>query len=90
MPTVKDVQVKKPSQDQQAECENWPIWSKEASTFDWSYTETETCLILEGQVTVSDAEAEVTFGEGDLVVFPEGLECTWQITKPVRKHYNFS
>ena len=90
MPTVKDVQVKKPSPDQQTECENWPIWSKEACTFDWSYTETETCLILEGQVTVSDAETEVTFGEGDLVIFPEGLECTWQITKPVKKHYNFS
>jgi len=89
MPTVKDVKVKKPSQAEETECKSWPIWSKEASTFDWVYTETETCLILNGEVTVSDAEREVTFGVGDMVIFPKGLECTWRISKPVRKHYNF-
>lgn len=90
MPTVKDVVVKKPSEQEAAECKNWPIWEKEASSFDWQYTQVETCLLLEGEVTVSDSESSVSFGEGDLVVFPNELECKWDITKAVRKHYNFS
>ena len=31
----------------------------------------------------------VSFGAGDLVVFPEGLKCIWDIKSPVRKHYKF-
>ena len=90
MPTVKDVVVKKPTQAETAECKTWPIWQCEPSEFDWAYTQTETCLILEGDVTVKDSDNEVSFGHGDLVVFPVELECTWQVKKPVRKHYNFS
>jgi len=89
MPTVKDVTVRKPTEEEKQTCEGWPIWSKEASSFDWSYTDKETCLIIEGKVTVSDSESSVSFGPGDLVVFPEYLDCTWQITEPVKKYYNF-
>ena len=90
MPTVKDVIVRKPTEDEAAECKSWPTWGCEASTFDWAYTQTETCLILEGEVTVTDGTASVTFGPGDYVIFPVDLECTWKVKKPVRKHYNFS
>ncbi len=42
------------------------------------------------RVTVTTGDgASVTFGEGDLVVFPEGLSCTWTIHSPVRKRYSF-
>ena len=68
----------------------WPIWTKEASTFDWRYDAEETCYLLEGQATVKTDRGEVSFGKGDLVVFPKGLSCTWQILQPVRKHYSFA
>ena len=80
MPTVKDVSVQKPSDEQAAACKNWPIWKCQPSTFDWAYTEKETCLLLEGKVTVSDDKDSVSFGPGDLVIFPNGLECTWHVT----------
>ncbi len=68
----------------------WPIWTKEVSTFPWSYDEKETCYILEGEVTVTPEGGQpVHFGKGDLVTFPAGLSCTWEIKKPVRKHYRF-
>ncbi|MBF0435157.1 MAG: cupin domain-containing protein [Magnetococcales bacterium] len=68
----------------------WPIWTKEVSTFPWSYDEKETCYILEGEVTViPEGGQPVHFGKGDLVTFPAGLSCTWEIKKPVRKHYRF-
>jgi len=69
---------------------SWPIWTKEKSTFDWHYDEKETCFILDGDVTVTtNAGKKVNFGKGDLVVFPKGLDCVWDIKKAVRKHYNF-
>lgn len=68
---------------------SWPIWTKEPSTFDWSYDEQETCYFLEGEVTVKTDEGEVTISKGDLVTFPKGLSCTWQVTQAVLKHYRF-
>jgi len=89
MPTVKDVIVRKPSDSEAAACKAWPTWSCQVSEFDWAYTEKETCLLLEGEVTVTDGSGSVNFGAGDLVVFPQDLECTWKVTRPVTKHYNF-
>lgn len=68
----------------------WPIWTKEASRFHWEYDAEETCYFLEGEVVVTpDGGAPVAMGRGDLVTFPQGLECTWEIRKAVRKHYTF-
>jgi len=70
--------------------ERWGIWEKEASSFPWHYDEKETCYILEGEVTVTPEGGEpVSFGVGDLVTFPAGMDCTWAISKDVRKHYKF-
>ena len=90
MPTVKDVIVRKPSAEEADACKAWPIWKSEPSTFDWEYTEKETCLLIEGKVTVTDDYDSVSFEQGDLVIFPCDLECTWHITEAVTKHYNFS
>ena len=90
MPTVKDVVVRKPTEQENKTCKNWPIWRCESSTFDWAYTESETCLILQGKVMVTDGKNSVSFGPGDLVIFPKDLECTWHVHESVVKHYNFS
>ena len=89
MPTVKDVVVRKPSIEEQKQCKTCPIWECKPSEFDWAYTEKETCLILEGDVTVTDGKNSVSFGPGDCVIFPVDLECTWKVKKAVKKHYNF-
>lgn len=71
--------------------ERWPIWEHEAATFPWSYDSEETCLLLEGEVVVTpDGGEPVSFGAGDLVTFPAGISCTWEIRRAVRKHYTFS
>ena len=68
----------------------WPIWEKEVSEFPYHYDEPETCLFLEGEVTVTpEGGKPVRIRKGDLVVFPEGMDCTWKVTSPVRKHYRF-
>ncbi|MBI2883693.1 MAG: cupin domain-containing protein [Candidatus Methylomirabilis oxyfera] len=68
----------------------WPTWSKEVSIFPWSYDSTETCYFLEGEAIVTpDGGASVQIGKGDLVTFPVGMACTWDIRRPVKKHYRF-
>ncbi|QFS46190.1 hypothetical protein GXM_03670 [Nostoc sphaeroides CCNUC1] len=45
---------------------------------------------MEGDVLVTpDGGQPVQIGKGDLVTFPAGLFCTWEITKDVKKHYLF-
>lgn len=69
---------------------SWPIWTKDASEFPWSYDEQETCYFLEGEVEVTpEGGGAVKMGKGDLVTFPRGMSCTWKILKDVKKHYKF-
>ena len=69
---------------------SWPIWTCEASSFDWTYDDKETCLLLEGEVTVTPEGGKPTkFGSGDLVIFPAGINCRWDFHHAVRKHYRF-
>lgn len=69
---------------------DWPIWTKEVSAFPWHYDQSETCYFLEGEVIVTPATGEaVHMGMGDLVTFPAGMDCTWDVRTAVRKHYRF-
>jgi len=83
------IEVRKPTPEEEAEMKTWPTWSKEPSEFPWHYDQKETCLVLEGEVTVEAADETVSFGPGDCVIFPQGLECTWKVNKAIRKHYRF-
>jgi hypothetical protein len=70
--------------------ESWSPWECEPSTFPWTYDANETAYVLEGQVTVSCPDGQhVEIGPGDLVNFPRGLICTWQVKQKIRKVYRF-
>ncbi|KAA8544531.1 hypothetical protein F0562_022543 [Nyssa sinensis] len=66
-------------------------WGCPPSKFPWTYSSKETCYLLEGKVKVfPDGSKEgVEIGAGDLVVFPKGMSCTWDVSEAVDKHYNF-
>jgi len=88
---MKDVIIKKLSKEE-LEKEgvfSWPIWNKETSVFPWSYDSNESCYFLEGEVTLKANGKEYHFGKGDFVTFPSGMQCEWNITKDVKKHYTF-
>lgn len=56
----------------------------------WHYDEQEICYFPEGSVVVTLENGEpVRIGKGDLVTFPKGMDCVWEIREPVRKHYLF-
>lgn len=85
------IKIEKLTEDQISKqgIRNWPIWTKEESTFDWFYDSTEQCLILEGEITVRTDDETVHIKPGDFVTFPKGMQCVWEVHKPVRKHFNF-
>ena len=70
---------------------DWPIWRKEASRFAWTYQQQETCYILRGRFTVTpDGGESQHFQRGDLITFPQGMQCTWEITEDVENTTTFS
>jgi len=67
----------------------WLTWSKEVSAFPWHFHEQEVAWILEGECVVTpQGGAPVTFGKGDLVTFPAGMKCNWEVRQPLHKHYH--
>ena len=68
---------------------SWPIWECGINKFDWEYTQEEHCYIIKGEVTVEVVENTVTISPGDYVIFPKGLQCSWDVHKPIKKYYTF-
>jgi uncharacterized cupin superfamily protein len=91
---MKEIQViQRPEEAKLLEMDvfSWSIWEKEISEFPWHYDTQETCYVLEGEVTVTPEGGDpVVIAEGDLAIFPEGMDCRWKITRPIRKHYTFA
>jgi uncharacterized cupin superfamily protein len=84
------VKVEKPSPQTEASMKACPTWSCGAGVFNWFYDQSETCLLLAGDVCVTTEDGDtVNFAAGDLVTFPQGLRCTWDVRVPVHKHFRF-
>jgi uncharacterized cupin superfamily protein len=68
---------------------DWNAWSCDPSTFDWEYNDLETAYVYEGEVIVRTSEETVEIKGGQLVQFPKGMKCKWEVIKPIRKVYTF-
>ncbi|MFH1520001.1 MAG: cupin domain-containing protein [Candidatus Omnitrophota bacterium] len=69
--------------------DDWSVWECDPSNFDWEYDDKEICYLYEGEVTVKTPSGETKIQAGDLVTFPKGLKCNWNVQKKVRKVYKF-
>ncbi|CAD5174714.1 uncharacterized protein LOC135652796 [Musa acuminata AAA Group] len=76
---------------QQLGIKSWPKWACPPGKFPLKFDAQETCYLLKGKVKayVKGSSEFVEFGAGDLVIFPEGLSCTWDVSAAVDKHYKF-
>ena len=62
------------------------------SKFPWTYDQSESCYLLAGKVTVTPDDKSLKpaeFGKGDFVTFPAGMNCTWEVSETVEKHFMF-
>ena len=86
------IEITQPADDQIKELDiaKWNPWECEPSQFEWAYDEEEWCFIFEGRAGIKPEQGEsVEIKNGDLVRFPKGLRCTWQVLEKVRKVYIF-
>lgn len=85
------IKVEKPAKEklEMLRVNEWSLWECDPSTFDWEYSDDETCYILEGKVKVKTFTEEIEINKGDLVLFPKGLRCTWNVIEKIRKVYKF-
>ncbi|KAF5729638.1 hypothetical protein HS088_TW20G00001 [Tripterygium wilfordii] len=70
---------------------SWRKWGCSPSKFPWTYSSKEICYLLEGKVKIypDGSEEIVEIGAGDLIEFPRGMSCTWDVSVTVDKHYKF-
>lgn len=66
---------------------DWPTWERGVSRFPWHYDTIETCYIVRGRAVIETEDGKVEIEPGDLVTFPKGLDCVWNIREPLGKHY---
>ena len=85
------VHISRPDEEEKAELnlEAWGEWGCSKSDFPWEYDEKETCYVIEGEAEIVTEQGTCRIKAGDLVVFPKGLQCTWRVTKNIRKYYRF-
>jgi len=84
------MKVWRPTSEEINNTENWGIWKKEVSEFEWFYDVPELCYIIKGQAIVTDNSGNrIDFKAGDMVKFDKGLKCLWKITEDIEKRYNF-
>jgi len=84
-----NIVIRKPTAEESQQAATWKIWTCQPSSFEWGYSQTETCLLLEGRAKVEALGREFEFGAGDWVVFPKGLACRWHVIEAVKKYYVF-
>lgn len=87
---MSEIKILQPSKDEldKLGIDKWSSWECDPSEFDWQYPDQETAYVFKGKVVVTAADgSKVEIGQGDLVVFPKGLKCHWQVLERIEKVY---
>jgi len=87
------IKISRPSEEEleKMDVHHWSPWGCEVSKFPWEYDAEETCYIKEGRVIVETEEGDkVEIKKGDLVTFPKGMKCTWDVKEKISKVYKFN
>jgi uncharacterized cupin superfamily protein len=62
------------------------FWGARYGKVDVHYDKDEFCVILEGEVRVTDLDGHAeTYGPGDAFIIPCGFKGTWETVKPAKK-----
>ncbi len=89
------IKIERPDEERLKELDisGWHPWECEPSEFLWEYEITETAYVKEGHVFVTPTGGtggdtpKVEIKPGDLVTFPKGMRCKWDIRERISKVY---
>lgn len=64
------------------------IWECTPGRFEVNYSWDEMTYVLEGLVSIEEEDGTIRqFKAGDVVHFPVGLKCTWEVHETIKKVY---
>lgn len=93
---IKIIVERNPSEARLSELgiKSWPKWGCPPGKITLKYDATETCYFVKGKVKAypkkgSTTDDGIEFGAGDVVIFPKGLSCIWDVSVAVDKYYKF-
>lgn len=83
------IEVDRPDNDELKEMgvASWPVWEHDEDKIEMFYDKAEQCYIISGEATIVSEFETLVIKPGDLITFPAGLECVWDIDVTIRKHY---
>jgi uncharacterized protein len=87
---MKPIKIEKatPEKLKQLGADNWPAWECGPSKFPWQYPFDETAHVKKGKAIITTENGEKhEIVSGDLVFFPKGLKCTWEVIEKIEKVY---
>lgn len=91
---IKNVWVRKPSEEQKKILETCPVWDHEAAEWICSKEDDEeSFLVTEGRAYVELRDGtRHRFTVGDLVTFPahEAGDWKWVVEEHIKKHYTYN
>jgi uncharacterized cupin superfamily protein len=64
--------------------DTWPARRHERHRIPVQYQEETVCFVAEGSARIETEDGNVEIEPGDLVTFPEGLDCTWHLREPLQ------
>lgn len=64
------------------------VWRSKPRRIEVAYTKDEFCLLIEGEVRLTDAEGRTEiYRAGDAFMVPAGFKGIWDMPVPVAKYY---
>ena len=78
------VRVEKAADAQKEAFEGLREQYRESGTIEWFYDEKTVCLLTEGRAVIEHYGERTPVEAGDLVTFPQGIRCRWEILEPMR------
>jgi len=82
-----EITIMTPSEEEKAFMVMQPVWGCGIGNFNWLYDDKIISWLTEGEATISYGGKSIIIKAGDFVIFPKGLSCSWDVSKPVKKHF---
>jgi len=80
------VLVRKATEQEIAEYQKLNARSIPEGTFEWFFDEKTFCYLEQGEAKVDEDGVKTVIAAGDMVTFPQGLHCAWEVLSPVKAY----
>lgn len=78
------VMIEKATEEQKKSFEGLRERCQQSGSVEWYFDEKTVCLVTEGKAIMDHYGERIPVEAGDLLTFPQGYRCQWEIVEPFR------